>query len=133
MDGVGLLLIQISLIFLLIPIYAALCFIVYKIYAYEQLISNTEDFKNIKRFISRINAPKTERNRDLGELTELAVLVAKSAGGKLFKLFSGETPENNSGKTNPQTISTKLNKVDETIEKLCSFVCGAVFDNETHF
>lgn len=138
MDGVGLLLIQISVLFLLIPIYAVLFFIVYKIYTYEHLITNTEDFKNIKRFISHINAPKKERTHDLSEFTELAVLIAKSAGGKLFKMISGESAEKQCNKkptnlTNVTNLTNQTTKVDEIIEKLCSFVCGVVFDNETYF
>ncbi len=141
MDGVSLLLVQISMLFLLIPIYIAVSFIIYKIYYYEQLISSTDEFKNVKRFISRLNEPRKDRSRDLSEITELAILVAKSAGEKLFNVFvntakhadhteRSETPKlsNSAGMQQSKTNSTGYRDSNATIEKLCGFVCGAVCD-----
>lgn len=123
MDAASLLVIQISSFFLVIPIYIALFFIIYKIYYYEHLISNTNEFKNIKHLISRLNEP---RGCDLSEITELAILVAKSAGEKLFNVFlkSKNTPQKNEcnqGRNSQQ-------KANETIEKLCGFVCATFCD-----
>lgn len=108
MDTIVIFVLQLTFVMVIVPIYVLLGFIIYKIYYYENQISNSNEFRDIKKLISVINEGKTNN------LGQIATKVAQTAGSRIVNAFFN--------------LPIDSEAYEQTINHMCNELMGVVGD-----